>query len=183
MSAEQMPNYYEVLGVSPDATDAEIRKAFLRMSLEKHPDKAGMSQKAHEEYVLITAAYEVLKDPSSGEEYNDSLAEHQEQYDGEGWTHSETNSHCQTEPYDPPSEEEDGLDPTPEEAAFYRYRTAMNGLRGLSSSLDNALSTISDLVRRLGENTLEELDLSMNQGLILSIRGWLDHITDGFGRP
>ncbi|ROW06371.1 hypothetical protein VPNG_07524 [Cytospora leucostoma] len=169
MSAERMPNYYEVLGISPDATGAEIRRAFFQLSLEKHPDKVGMSQEAHEEYVLITSAYEVLKDPSSREQYNDSLAEHQEQYDGEGWTH----------PYDRPNEEDDGLHPTPDEIAFLRYRSAMNGLRGLSISLDNLLLMISDLVRRLEENTLEELDVSMIQGLILSMRGWLDHITDG----
>jgi curved DNA-binding protein CbpA len=33
------PNYYAALGVSPDATSFEIRKAFHKLALEYHPDK------------------------------------------------------------------------------------------------------------------------------------------------
>ncbi|KAJ0107781.1 hypothetical protein J7T55_000043 [Diaporthe amygdali] len=72
MSAQK---YYEVLGVEADASFAEIRKAFFKESLAKHPDKRDKSEaeKAHREYVLISAAYNVLKDSQSRSKYDESL--------------------------------------------------------------------------------------------------------------
>jgi DnaJ-class molecular chaperone len=66
-----MQSYYEVLGISPDATQGEIRKTFFRVSLEKHPDKAGQSQQTHE-YVIIISAYQTLKDATSRAKYDAS---------------------------------------------------------------------------------------------------------------
>ena len=53
--------HYHVLGVKPDATPDEIRKAYRRLSLMFHPDR---SQGDVEKYQTINEAYEVLSDAS-----------------------------------------------------------------------------------------------------------------------
>mgnify|MGYP000011708536 CR=1 FL=1 len=54
-------DYYEVLGVSRDADEAEIKKAFRRLARTHHPD-VNDSAEAEEEFKDIAAAYEVLSD-------------------------------------------------------------------------------------------------------------------------
>lgn len=75
MSA-QKPDYYAVLGVPADSTFEEIRTAFFRLSLTHHPDRRDKSefQEAHEEFVLISAAYNVLKDKESKRRYDSTRA-------------------------------------------------------------------------------------------------------------
>lgn len=60
-------DYYEVLGVSKNASDDEIKKAFRRKAIEHHPDKTGGDDKAFKE---INEAYEVLKDSSKRQRYD-----------------------------------------------------------------------------------------------------------------
>lgn len=64
-----MPNYYEILGVSKDANDAEIKKAYRTLSLTHHPDRGGDTQKFQE----ISGAYEVLCDPQKRAQYDAEL--------------------------------------------------------------------------------------------------------------
>jgi len=59
-------DYYEVLGVSKDASADEIKKAFRRAAIEHHPDRGGDEAKFKE----INEAYEVLKDPSKRQRYD-----------------------------------------------------------------------------------------------------------------
>ncbi len=60
-------DYYEILGVSKDASDDEIKKAFRRKAVEHHPDKTGGDDKDFKE---INEAYEVLKDASKRQRYD-----------------------------------------------------------------------------------------------------------------
>jgi molecular chaperone DnaJ len=53
-------NPYQMLGVSRDANDQQIRKAFKELSLKYHPDLAVTHD---ERYAQIINAYELLKDP------------------------------------------------------------------------------------------------------------------------
>ena len=59
-------DYYEVLGVSKDASADEIKKAFRRSAIEHHPDRGGDEAKFKE----INEAYEVLKDDQKRKRYD-----------------------------------------------------------------------------------------------------------------
>ncbi|EFJ49194.1 molecular chaperone [Volvox carteri f. nagariensis] len=58
--------YYELLGVSKDASLDEIKKAHRKLALKMHPDKGGDPEKFKE----INEAYDVLKDPKKKEIYD-----------------------------------------------------------------------------------------------------------------
>jgi molecular chaperone DnaJ len=60
-------DYYEVLGVSKDASADEVKKAFRRLAVQHHPDKEGGDEAKFKE---INEAYEVLKDPSKRQRYD-----------------------------------------------------------------------------------------------------------------
>ncbi|WWD17671.1 hypothetical protein CI109_102112 [Kwoniella shandongensis] len=68
--------YYRVLGVSKDASDAELKKAYRKESLKWHPDKNPGDKRAaaEEKFKKIGEAYEVLSDPNKREVY-DQLGE------------------------------------------------------------------------------------------------------------
>src|SRR5580692_138961 len=64
-SAEPMSatrDYYEVLGVTRDADDATIKKAFRRLARELHPDVNRHDPNAEEKFKEAAEAYEVLSD-------------------------------------------------------------------------------------------------------------------------
>jgi molecular chaperone DnaJ len=60
-------DYYEVLGVGKDASADEVKKAFRRLAVQHHPDKEGGDEAKFKE---VNEAYEVLKDPSKRQRYD-----------------------------------------------------------------------------------------------------------------
>jgi DnaJ-class molecular chaperone len=67
-----MVNHYEVLGVSQDAGDMEIKKAYRALSLKYHPDRND-TEEAMEKIQAINQAYETLSDKNKRNQYNMEL--------------------------------------------------------------------------------------------------------------
>ena len=62
-----IPN--ELLGVSTDATVAEVKRAYRKLSREKHPDKNPDNPEAVNEFIQITKAYTIMTDPVARENF------------------------------------------------------------------------------------------------------------------
>ena len=65
---DNLPNYYDVLGVETNATAEEIKKNFRELAKKTHPDKT--KDDSEEEMIRINKAYEVLSDDISKERYD-----------------------------------------------------------------------------------------------------------------
>lgn len=68
-----MKTHYDILGVSRKATSTVIKKAFRDKAKIYHPD-VSESPNAHEEFVKIAEAYNILKDPKARADYDRYLA-------------------------------------------------------------------------------------------------------------
>src|SRR5437588_10739902 len=65
-------DYYKVLGVPKDATEAEIKKAYRKLARENHPDANKGDPKAEERFKEISEAADVLSDPKRRKEYDEA---------------------------------------------------------------------------------------------------------------
>ena len=65
-----MRNYYDILGVSKDASQDEIKKSFRNLALKYHPDKNGNSEESKQRFMKIIEAYEVLSDEQARKNYD-----------------------------------------------------------------------------------------------------------------
>ncbi|KAK6020686.1 DnaJ domain protein, partial [Ostertagia ostertagi] len=75
-------NYYEILGVEPNATEEEIRKAFVKKSHELHPDRKVLSKDRRmgwrrtsdtESFMEVKEAYDCLRKSASRAQYDSRL--------------------------------------------------------------------------------------------------------------
>ncbi|WP_371653565.1 MULTISPECIES: molecular chaperone DnaJ [unclassified Streptomyces] len=67
-------DYYKVLGVPKDATEAEIKKAYRKLAREFHPDANKGDVKAEERFKEISEANDILGDPKKRKEYDEARA-------------------------------------------------------------------------------------------------------------
>jgi len=63
-------DYYEVLGIEPDASAEGIRRAYHRMAFQCHPDRHQETDEAHKKMQEINEAYVILSDPMKRREYD-----------------------------------------------------------------------------------------------------------------
>lgn len=62
--------YYELLGVEPNATDSEIKKAYYKLALKLHPDKNRGDDSAALKFQQVGQAYQVLSNPTLRAQYD-----------------------------------------------------------------------------------------------------------------
>ena len=74
-----MADYYEILEITREATDQEIKKSYRRLAVKYHPDKNPGNAEAEEKFKQISQAYSVLSDPQKRQMYD--------QYGEEAFTH------------------------------------------------------------------------------------------------
>ncbi|WP_283641344.1 molecular chaperone DnaJ [Mesonia mobilis] len=63
-------DYYDILGISKNASAAEIKKAYRKMAIKYHPDKNPDDTKAEDMFKKSAEAYEVLSDPDKRARYD-----------------------------------------------------------------------------------------------------------------
>ena len=63
-----LPNYYEILGVKINASPEEIKKNFRELAKKTHPDKT--KENSEQEMIKINKAYEILSNVESKEKYD-----------------------------------------------------------------------------------------------------------------
>ncbi|WP_421084474.1 DnaJ C-terminal domain-containing protein [Rothia nasimurium] len=63
-------DFYKVLGVAEDASEADIKKAYRKLARKYHPDQNPGDEAAEKKFKEVSEAYDVLSDPKQKEEYD-----------------------------------------------------------------------------------------------------------------
>src|SRR5580700_9854830 len=63
-------DYYDILGVAPDASGEEIKRAYRALARQHHPDVSADKSVAEHRFKEINEAYEVLSDPNKRAQYD-----------------------------------------------------------------------------------------------------------------
>lgn len=71
--AGDIPCFYETLGVTPDACQAEIHAAYRRLAKTLHPDIC-RDEDAADRFAFVARVYQVLGDPASRRKYDEAVA-------------------------------------------------------------------------------------------------------------
>lgn len=69
-----MNNYYKILGIRQSASKSEVKSAYRKLARLRHPDVNGGSEKAAQEFALLSKAYRVLNDPQERAYYDEQLS-------------------------------------------------------------------------------------------------------------
>lgn len=68
--AKALPDYYQVLGVSADAPESDIKKAYRKLALKYHPDKNSGNKQAEEKFKELAEAYSILSSAAKRKDYD-----------------------------------------------------------------------------------------------------------------
>jgi DnaJ-class molecular chaperone len=145
-------DYYQVLGISKEATNDEIKKTFRKLARKYHPDVNPGDKKAEEKFKEINEAYEVLSDPEKRKKYDTLGPNWQEQF-GPQFTRRTYSNPYRTTPSD--------FDTTTGfsdffEALFGRANTGATSTRTGGSTQDNFRRRVGDNIEQPVEVTLQE---------------------------
>lgn len=82
-----MESLYDILGVSTEATEKEIKAAYKKLALLYHPDRNPHDKEAEEKFKAINNAYQILSDPLKKQQY-DLLRKHPYFYQSHSYSHT-----------------------------------------------------------------------------------------------
>ena len=77
MESIEFKDYYQILGVAPDADEKAIRQAFRKLARQYHPDVNPGDKAAEEQFKAINEANQVLSDPEQRKKYDALRAQYQ----------------------------------------------------------------------------------------------------------
>jgi len=81
LTLQKKRNHYEVLGVNQNASTAQIKTAYIKLSKKFHPDQNRSDSTAHMKFIEINEAYSILNSPVSRRRYNSTLGIDKHHYD------------------------------------------------------------------------------------------------------
>jgi len=132
-------NYYKILGINKDANNQEIKSAYRELAKRWHPDIC-KEPNAHEMFIEISEAYEILVDPSKRQQY-DRYFNYEQQSKGQSYRDTQNERNRQYENTD---------------ANYDNYRRAQEEARRkaeeyASSDIEDLLYTLFGIVFKIGE--------------------------------
>ena len=116
-----MDDPYKVLGVSPNASDEEIKQAYRRLAKKYHPDLNPGDEEAAKQMQRVNAAYEAIKNPNKNQQGYGSYGGYS-QYDPFGFGGYQQRTYTQSDP------NENYQRAAMNYIRFGRYQEALNAL-------------------------------------------------------
>lgn len=143
MTNTKMANYYEILEVAPTATDADLRKAYKKLSLKWHPDKNNNSDEATNRFKQISEAYQVLSDAKQRQAFDRKLRNEER---SKAWKNNNSTRRTTTNENDPFA------------APFFKFKSAHTMFKDIFKDDDffKFDSKTGKRTNRFGQNIVDE---------------------------
>lgn len=126
-----MTDYYKILGILPNATTEEIKKAYRQLALKYHPDRNPGDNNSEAFFKKVTEAYSILSDPELRENYNYEYKKSQQ-------TSSNNNQQQRRS--------EQQLTPQVILAVFQEIRIKVNGISNNQINQSSLFNSLNDLL-------------------------------------
>lgn len=113
-----MNDYYSILGISKNATQEEIKKAYRNLAFKYHPDRNPDDKQAEEKFKKISEAYDTLGDEKKRAEYD--------RFGSAGTSYNSENSYYQNS-YQNYYQQQSYSDPFSSEDSFWQWFNSSAG--------------------------------------------------------
>ncbi|KAJ1658377.1 hypothetical protein IWQ61_002364 [Dispira simplex] len=166
--------YYELLGVTSDASDSDLKKAYRKKALEWHPDKNYYRvEEATDMFAKIQGAYEILSDPQE-----------------RAWYDDHRDAILRGDTFDPSQPDAMASGPTSDSLMKYFSPTLFHGFdnssQGFFHVYGNIFRILAEEEVRAGSQILSHNDLEFLEGFdfgLASLRADEPRTRKGFGGP